>query len=109
MLTRHVVNWLTFVSNRSSSSQGQIYIHFAGFKVRITSLKHAYTLEAHSGVCRGIPIFFIFVPKHRFWVLIRTDDRVPLQTILGMKFSPMAKHSLFPNSLGDKNIDIKRI
>ena len=23
-------------------------------------------------VCRGIPIFLIFVPKHRLWVLVRT-------------------------------------
>ena len=26
-----------------------------------------------TGVCRGIPIFFfIFLPKHRLWVLVRT-------------------------------------
>ena len=24
------------------------------------------------GVCMGIPIFHIFVPKHRLWVLVRT-------------------------------------
>ena len=25
-----------------------------------------------TGVCRGIPIFLIFAPKHRLWVLVRT-------------------------------------
>ena len=34
----------------------------------------AYTPILHSktGVCRGIPIFLIFAPKHRLWVLVRT-------------------------------------
>ena len=26
------------------------------------------------GVCRGIPIFLIFDPKHRWWVLVRTTS-----------------------------------
>ena len=25
-----------------------------------------------TAVCRGIPIFLIFAPKHRLWVLVRT-------------------------------------
>ena len=25
-----------------------------------------------TGVCGGIPIFLIFAPKHRLWVLVRT-------------------------------------
>ena len=25
-----------------------------------------------TGVCMGIPIFLIFAPKHRLWVLVRT-------------------------------------
>ena len=29
-------------------------------------------LYSKTGVCRGIPIFLIFAPKHRLWVLIRT-------------------------------------
>ena len=29
-------------------------------------------LYSKTGVCRGIPIFVIFAPKHRLWVLIRT-------------------------------------
>ena len=31
---------------------------------------HFYTKK--NGVCRGIPIFLIFAPKHRMWVLVRT-------------------------------------
>ena len=35
---------------------------------------HPYTplLYSKTGVCRGIPIFLIFAPKPRFWVLVRT-------------------------------------
>ena len=29
-------------------------------------------LYSKIGVCRGIPTFLIFVPKHRLWVLVRT-------------------------------------
>ena len=29
-------------------------------------------LYSKTWVCRGIPIFLIFAPKHRLWVLIRT-------------------------------------
>ena len=29
-------------------------------------------LYSKAGVCRGIPIFLIFAPKHRLWVLVRT-------------------------------------
>ena len=29
-------------------------------------------LYSKTGVCRGIPIFLIFDPKHRLWVLVRT-------------------------------------
>ena len=29
-------------------------------------------LYRKTGVCRGIPIFLIFAPKHRVWVLVRT-------------------------------------
>ena len=42
-----------------------------------TCLCNVYPLEPHFyiaklGVCRGIPIFLIFAPKHRLWVLVRT-------------------------------------
>ena len=29
-------------------------------------------LYSKTGVCTGIPIFLIFAPKHRLWVLVRT-------------------------------------
>ena len=29
-------------------------------------------LYSKTGICRGIPIFLIFAPKHRLWVLVRT-------------------------------------
>ena len=29
-------------------------------------------LYSKTGVCRGIPIFLIFAPKHGLWVLVRT-------------------------------------
>ena len=30
------------------------------------------TFNSKTGVCRGIPVFLIFAPKHRLWVLVRT-------------------------------------
>ena len=33
---------------------------------------HTPILYRKIGVCRGIPIFLIFAPKHRLWVLVRT-------------------------------------
>ena len=30
-------------------------------------------LYSKTGVCRGIPIFLIFVPKHRLWVLVGSN------------------------------------
>ena len=41
---------------------------------------NVYPLELHfyiaklgyAGVCKGIPIFLIFAPKHRLWVHLRT-------------------------------------
>ena len=33
---------------------------------------HTPLLYSKTGVCRGIPIFLIFAPKHRLWVLVRT-------------------------------------
>ena len=29
-------------------------------------------LYSKTGVCRGIPIFLIYAPKYRLWVLVRT-------------------------------------
>ena len=38
-----------------------------------TSGKHVRAMNTpKTGVCRGIPIFHIFAPKHRLWVLVRT-------------------------------------
>ena len=37
------------------------------------SKPHFYTEKmGFAGVCRGIPIFLIFAPKHRLWELVRT-------------------------------------
>ena len=49
-------------------------------KYNSTSRKHFRVMYTHytpllyskTGVCRGIPIFLIFVQKHRIWVLVRT-------------------------------------
>ena len=61
----------------------------------------SYT-SSKTGVCRGIPFFLIFAPKHRLWVLVRTASarrfsRVPTIYVLskniknikifGVKFS----------------------
>ena len=45
-----------------------------------------YTLGKHvreipTVVCRGIPIFHFFCPKHRVWVLVRTDSERRFQRV----------------------------
>ena len=35
-------------------------------------------LCSKTGVCRGIPTFLIFAPKHRLWVLVRTAFKVDI-------------------------------
>ena len=35
----------------------------------IVFYKHAFLVYRKTGVCRGIPNFFIFDPKHTLWVL----------------------------------------
>ena len=37
-------------------------------------------LYSKTGVCGGIPIFLIFAPKHRLWVLVRTASREAVLT-----------------------------
>ena len=42
---------------------------------------NVYPLEPHfyiekTGVCRGLPIFLIFAPKHRLWVLVSLGEAV---------------------------------
>ena len=51
-------------------------------------------LYSKIGVCRGIPIFLIFAPKHRLWVLVRTAIYVLNKNKKNIKFFPM-KFSIF--------------
>ena len=48
-----------------------IYIHQENMSVECLP-PYTPLLYSKTGVCRGIPIFLIFAPKHRLWVLIRT-------------------------------------
>ena len=47
-------------------------INASGKHVRVIYTPYAPLLYSKTGVCRGIPIFLIFAPKHRLWVLVRT-------------------------------------
>ena len=40
------------------------------------------TLDRKPCVCRGIPIFLIFYPKHTFWALVRTASVVRTEAVL---------------------------
>ena len=44
----------------------------SGKHIREINTPHTPLLYSKTGVCRGIPIFLIFAPKHRLWVLVRT-------------------------------------
>ena len=52
------------------------YIEIMESIVRKTCPCNEYPLKPHfyklTGVCRGIPNFLIFDPKHTLWVLVRT-------------------------------------
>ena len=39
--------------------------------VRVTYFPYTPLLWSKTGVCKGIPVFLIFSPKHRLWVLVR--------------------------------------
>ena len=39
---------------------------------------HTPLLYSKTGVYRGIPIFLVFAPKHRLWVLVRTASEAVL-------------------------------
>ena len=54
-----------------------VHVLLFSFFIRKTCPCNVYPLEPHfyttkNGVCRGIPNFLIFAPKHRLWVLVRT-------------------------------------
>ena len=44
----------------------------SGKHVRVMYTPQTPLLYSKTGVCGGIPIFLIFAPKHRLWVLVRT-------------------------------------
>ena len=58
-----------YINYRVVSSDGTI--HQENMSVQCTP-PHFPLLYSKTGVCRGIPIFLIFAPKHRLWVLVRT-------------------------------------
>ena len=47
-------------------------------------------LYSKTGVCRGMHIFLIFVPKHRLWVLIRTVSARGFERVLTINV--LSKH-----------------
>ena len=67
---------------------------------------HTPILYSKTGVYRGVPIFLIFAPKHRLWVLVRTASP---RTASARRFcrggSNMYPQSMFL-SQNNKNIKI---
>ena len=60
----------------------------------LCALPQTPLLYSKTGVCRGIPIFLIFAPKHRLWVLVRTrrgGSNVYLQSMFCAKIRKIAK------------------
>ena len=47
---------------------------------------HTPLLYSKTGVYRGIPIFLIFAPKHRLWVLVRTASEAVLTSTHNLCF-----------------------
>ena len=44
----------------------------SGKHVRVMDTPLNPTLYSKTGVCRGLPVFLIFAPEHRLWILVRT-------------------------------------
>ena len=59
---------------------------------------HPYTplLYRKTGVCRGIPIFLIFDPKHRLWVLV-SDAVLTCTNDVCFEQNKVKKISIFSN------------
>ena len=65
----------------------QNFQYTSGKHVRVMYTPRTPLLYSKTGVFRGIPIFLIFAPKHRLWVLVRTASarrfkRVPTIYVL---------------------------
>ena len=50
---------------------GNNFVHQENMSVKYIP-PHISLLYSKTGVCRGIPTFLVFDPKHRLWILIRT-------------------------------------
>ena len=61
-------------------------------------------LYSKTGVCRGIPIFLIFAPKHRLWVLVRTAS--PIYVLSKNKKNIEIFQMKFSIFIGEKNLYI---
>ena len=61
-LLPQVLEHMTKIKTFSRNNPSPVFI-------RITFPCHIYHLHSKIRVCRGIPIFLIFAPKHRLWVL----------------------------------------
>ena len=68
--TQHKID-LFLIYSETKDRISTILHDSSGKHVRVlnTPLNPTYS---KTGVCRGIPIFLIFAPKHRLWVLVRT-------------------------------------
>ena len=66
----YIWHLLLLLSKGNYSFLTLIFLLFTG--IRLTG-----NVYRETGVCRGIPIFLIFVPKHRLWVIVRTNGNIP--------------------------------
>ena len=64
-------SWNFFIDKISNSTEKHVPLHQENMSVKCIP-PHTPLLYSKNGVCRGIPIFLIFAPKHRLWVLVRT-------------------------------------
>ena len=109
MILVKVVYHIKLVIRRDLTCRYQVSIT-SGKHVRVMYTPQTPLLYSKTGVCRGIPIFLIFAPKHRLWVLVRTASprrflRVPTIYVLSKKkekyqfFSAENFHFLSSNNL----------
>ena len=72
IVVKTIVRNMYEVSDQLDTNQPCISYFSSGKHVHVMNTPHTPLLNSKTGVCRAIPFFLIFDPKHTVWVLVRT-------------------------------------
>ena len=95
MISGEIKKVSNFFLWKSSSAKCNVFEHV---------FFYMFSLWGKSGVCWGVHYFLITAPKHRLWVLVRTDtpprrfERVPIDQTWGIRSNTSQMWTVWPNS-----------